>query len=121
MISPELIRVVVVDSLGHSADDVVPIVLVAVGVGEDDGSAQEELEVDEVSQLIAGNKGVGVTGPASSSNSTNTVNKQLGPETLMNIFRLSITKIFKLRYFGNYERDEKTKMALTIQKRLEIK
>ena len=92
VVLPKLIGVVVIDGLRHAADDVVPLFLGAVGPGKDDGRAQEELEVDEVGQLIAGHKGVGVTRPTGSSYSTNAVNKQLGPETWISFISISSFK-----------------------------
>jgi hypothetical protein len=80
MVSPQLIGIVIVHSLWDSTDDIVPIVVDTVRTSKCNGGTKKQLQVDKVSQLIAGNEAVCIARPSCTGYTTHTVNKQLGSE-----------------------------------------
>ena len=85
MIFPQLIRVIIVDGLRNSADDVVPVVVGGRRANEGERVTEEQLKVDEISEFVTGHKTVCITRSACAGNTTNAMNKELGPKIYKNL------------------------------------
>ena len=80
MISPELICEIVVDGLRNAADDVVPVVDGRGRAREHDRVSEEQLQVDEIGELVAGDETERVSRSPGTGHTTDTMNEQLGPD-----------------------------------------
>jgi len=80
VISTELICEIVVDGLGNATDDVVPVIDGGGRAREHDGVSEEQLKIDEVCELVAGNKTERVARSSCTGHTTDTMNKELGPD-----------------------------------------
>jgi hypothetical protein len=74
----QLIRVIIVDGLRNSADDVVPVVVGGRRANEGERVSEEQLKVDEIGEFVTGHKTVRITRSTSTGNTTNAMNKELG-------------------------------------------
>lgn len=78
MIFLQLICVIIVDGLRNSADYVVPVVVGGRRANEGERVTEEQLKVDEVSELVAGHKTVRITGSACTGYTTYTMHEEFG-------------------------------------------
>ena len=76
MIFLQLVRVIIVDGLRNSTNNIVPVLVGGRRANEGERVTEEQLKVDEVSELVAGHKTVCVTGSACTGYTTYTMNEE---------------------------------------------